>query len=173
MVDKRRKSFDSLKEKVLDIDAYGRSFGFRMPNNKDKFSSWHGVFITLLIYSMLAVHGYIKLDTLLNYGDTTIMESMEADYYNYTYTFSSDQGLNFAFGVASFGSNEGIDPDYGQVIAQYEWWGTDGVASFGNSLIPTKKCSKEELGISEGNQEDSRFYPIRDSDKKALQINIM
>ena len=61
-----------------------------MPNKKEQISSCHGVFITFFIYTMLAVHGYIKLDTLLNYGDTTIMESMEADFYNETFTFSSD-----------------------------------------------------------------------------------
>ena len=45
------------------------------------------------------------------------MESMEADFYNETFTFSSDQGLNFAFGVITYGLDEDIDPNYGQMIA--------------------------------------------------------
>ena len=103
------------------------------------------------------------------------MESMEADYYNQTYTFSSDDGLNFAFGVTTLGQAIEVDPDYGQIIAQYEWWGLEGLGSWGNSRIPIKKCSQEDLGITEGTSEESRFYPINESQQEVLNFysNVM
>ena len=48
---------------------------------------------------------------LLSYGDTSIMESMEANYFSANDTFTSDEGLNFAFGV--IGGNSTLEPDIG------------------------------------------------------------
>ena len=97
----KSKTWDSFKGKLLDQDAYSRSLNNLLPNGSDSFPSWHGVVITFIIYSMLVVQLISKLNTLMVYGDTSIIESIEVDHFDSEYRFTNDEGLNFAFGMVS------------------------------------------------------------------------
>ena len=79
----------------------------------------------MIIYSLVLVHAFIKVDILLSYGVTTIMESIEADFFDHNDTITSDDGMNFAFGIVGVSWNETLDPDYGQLVARYRSWGND------------------------------------------------
>ena len=103
------------------------------------------------------------MQTLLLYGDTSVIESVEADFFNYSKKFGSDEGLKFAFGVVDTQGNFDISPDYGQIVARYEVWGWEAIYSTIKNEIPVKQCTLEELGLSEGSSDASNFYPIKPS----------
>ena len=102
------------------------------------------------------------MNTLIVYGDTSIIESIEVDHFDSEHRFTSDEGLNFAFGMVSFDEDYSVDPDYGEIVARYEKWGSQ-VSTLYNEKIPVKKCTNEELGVSAEDRSGSRFYPINKS----------
>ena len=91
---------------------------------------------------MLVVQAISKLNTLIVYGDTTIIESMEVDHFDTDYIITSNDGLSFAFGIVSFDADTNVDPDYGELVARYESWGLES-STYENPVIPLKKCTKE------------------------------
>ena len=95
------------------------------------------------------------------YGDTSIIESIEVDHFDSEHLLTSNDGLNFAFGMVSINEDVSIDPDYGEIVARYETWGFQ-ISTLSNPKIPVKKCTKEELGVSGEEKSGSKFYPINE-----------
>ena len=81
---------NSVKDKILDRDAYSRTLGFILPNGDTHFKSWHGVCVTMLVYGIVMLQAWLKVRTVALYGDTAIMESIENDFFDSNYTFTSD-----------------------------------------------------------------------------------
>ena len=50
-------------------------------------------------------------------------------YFNSTFIFSTDDGLNFAYGVTTYDDDQEVteDPDYGVVRAKKVTWGLDDI----------------------------------------------
>ena len=98
-------------------------------------------------------YGLIRFLQLFGYEDTDVMLNIQENYFSYNYTFDSDDGLNFAFGITEYDGNpEPIDdPTYGKLSARYETWGEGNWGSFAD--IPLRNCSAEELGLVKGKED--------------------
>jgi len=112
---------------VKDRDAFGETFSFTLPNGKEKYTTWCGLIFTATIYIVLIVYGQMKLGKVIGWGDSAVVESREDSYFNSSFVWSSDEGMQFAFGITSYdGNQEPIDdPDCGRVVARYVTWGLD------------------------------------------------
>ena len=126
----------------------------------------------MMIICVILNYGSSKLLKVIKYENTSIIESKADSFFDDDKIISSDDGIQFAFGIVPFGSKEGPidDPDYGQVVAINISWYCDSNTCWLNTgdLIPTKECTYEDLGIIDGadgteNNPDrsaTRFYPI-------------
>ena len=92
------------------------------------------------------------------------MTSVENNYFSYDYTFSSENGMQFAFGISAYdGDPEPIDdPSYGRLTAGYVVW-KDG-KYLPSVSVPIRNCTEEDLDIVDVKETVQKFYPtIRSS----------
>ena len=59
----------------------------------------------MIINIVILAYGMQKGVKVFEYGDSLILESKIDSFFDYNFIFSSDKGLNFAFGISSYGSN--------------------------------------------------------------------
>ena len=54
-----------------------------------------------------------------------MLRGIEDSHFNSTFVFSTDDGLNFAYGVTTYDDDQEVteDPDYGVVKAKITSWG--------------------------------------------------
>ena len=150
MTRQRRNRCREVEDKVLDVDRFGQSFQFKLPNGKDVYTSWLGFGCTLILYLILISYGIFKAKILIKFGDSTIIQSVQDSYFTDEKVHGQDDGFQLAFGITAYDGNpEPIDdPTYGRIVARYETWGLEG--SPGLSEIPIKQCSYEDLGLDDG-----------------------
>ena len=100
---------------------------------------------------------------MLDFGDSTILEIHNPEYFNETFEVStSKHGFDVAFGLVGWGESEheGDISTYGELKAFYKRWGNEGDPPGTNYFeIKTRPCTREELGLGDDPAE-SRFYPI-------------
>ena len=147
---KKETACSKVGEIVKDRDAFGETFSFTLPNGKEKYTTWCGLIFTATIYIVLIVYGQMKLGKVVGWGDSAVVESREDSYFNSSFVWSSDEGMQFAFGITAYdGNQEPIDdPDYGSVVARYVTWGLDDdVPGTQSTPIPTRYCTDEDLGL--------------------------
>ena len=138
---------DTFKDNLLDLDKFGEGFTFKLPNGKETTRTWAGVFCTMIIYALIVLYAGMKVFKVTNYGDSTIIQSISDSKFtaDFKWTSSEDDGMQFAFGVTAYDSNQEPidDPTYGRVVARYQTWGMGGEMGSGLSdPIPMKKCSR-------------------------------
>ena len=64
---------DRLKDFLLDRDAFGEGFAFKLPNGKETTRTWVGTCSTFFIYILLAIYAGMKFQKVYGYGDTMII----------------------------------------------------------------------------------------------------
>ena len=134
-----------------DLDKFGEIFSFKLPGNKWRQGTPLGCVFTFALVIVLFIHGYLKASRVFGFGDTKIIESHQESYLNDTFIISSDQGLNFAYGLTAYDENQEIveDPSYGVVKAKIGTWGLDGKHIIGRpEALTDHPCTKEELGLT-------------------------
>ena len=151
---------ESFKDKILDWDAFGEGFTFKLPNGKETTRTWVGVIFTVLIYGVIMLYAYMKFAKVIAYGDSTIISSITDSAWTAEDKWRSvadredgqdNGGLQFAVGVTAYDSNQQPvdDPKIGRIVARYQTWGLgDGMGSGLSNPIPMKRCSRVDLGIA-------------------------
>ena len=95
--------------------------------------------------------------------DVDILSITKEKYFDGSETFGAEQGLNFAVAVLDTfedGDYE-LDPAYGRIqFKQNKIYEDEGSYKFDYITIESHKCTREELGLSEG---VNRFWPIQES----------
>ena len=112
-----------------------------------------GVICSLLLYLILLAYTYQKLDILIGRKDVDFLSVTKENYIDVSETFGAEQGLNFAVAVLnSFSSAEhDLDPTYGRIeFKQNQGYQVDGGFELNQVEIKSHKCTREELGLSEG-----------------------
>ena len=92
--------------------------------NKSDLKTVIGSFFTLLIYSVVALYMFQKIDVWLAKKDVDIMSSTQTGFFNDSYTFDFDQGLNFAIAFTAYDDDREylLDKSYGEIVFRaYEW----------------------------------------------------
>ena len=104
----------------------------------------------------------MQLSQLYDFGDTNIFSSTIENNYDSDFIFSSDDGLQFAFGITAYDGNSPFadDPDYGEIVARYQTWGFGSNGAGLSAPIPMRRCEKDDFGLGESGK--SMFYPISD-----------
>ena len=76
--------------------------------------------------------------------------------------FGYDQGMNFAVAFTAYNNVREpiLDPEYGYIYARANQWGLDEDGKFRSirTPIPMHTCTREELGLDEGNK---TFFDIK------------
>ena len=85
---------------------------------------------------MIAYAGY-KISVLEGKKSIDIVQAVQENYFDDSYVFSNEQGINIAVAIASpFLSDyqKPIDPSYGKIIFQRVDWGQDEQGKIYNSV---------------------------------------
>ena len=92
------------------------------------------------------------------------MVSSRDSFFGSDFEFSTSNGLMVAFGLTAYDSNQEPieDQSYGQLKAYYKTWGMPGDPPGVNwQEMPTKPCSRGQLGLSDSDDGDSSlFFPV-------------
>ena len=130
-----------------------------------------GTVCSLILIIIVCTYAYIKVDVFLLKKDVDILFSTQKNYFNETYVFDHDKGLNFAVGFTAFDTEteDILDPSYGRIAFIKHAWGTDenGVPFSVYEEIESHTCTKEELGLEGDN---SRFMPIEERNLRYVQM---
>ena len=59
----------------------------------------------MIINIVILMYGMQTGVKVFEYGDSLILESKIDGYFDYNFTFTSDDGMNFAFGITDYSSN--------------------------------------------------------------------
>ena len=69
---KKETTCTKIEDKVLDYDHYGDGFAFTLPNGKEKYGSWIGFTITMLLNILILVYAVQKGQKVFGYGDSAV-----------------------------------------------------------------------------------------------------
>ena len=114
----------TIREKVESIDSFGTSFTMQIEKNKSELRSMIGSLFTFLIYIVSGVYSLQKLDVWRAKKDVDILSSTQAGYFNDSYVFGYDDGLNIAVAFTAYDSETEniLDKSYGEIVfIAYEW----------------------------------------------------
>ena len=109
------------------------------------------------------------------YGETVVTMSVRNSYFNTSYEYGTEDGLQFAFAITAYDGNRSIteDPDIGLVKAKIVSWGiaedAQGVVNDLDGGMPLYTCSRAELGLDEEKLDQSLFYPIRENSYRDIE----
>ena len=107
---------------------------------------------------------------MINFDDTTIIQSTLDSNFDITDTITADDGLAFAFGFTSYDDSlKELDPDIGELKGRIWQWGFD--EDFGNTwiTIPAHPCTEAELGLLEEEDEETQYlYPLQENYKETV-----
>ena len=163
----KRKGFSQF---MAEKDRFGETFQFKLPGNHKKYGSTLGFGFTIALIIFILIQTYLKFQLVFGYGDSVTFESIKNSYYNSSYVLSSNDGLQFAFGITAYDSNQEVveDLDYGEIKARFYGWGLDDVMGpdQGGDL-DTHQCSEQELGLEGSN---SLFYPLNKKSKRDISF---
>ena len=98
---------------------------------------------------------------LINFDDTTIIQSSLDQHFEISDAISSEDGLAFAFAFTSYDDSlQDLDPDIGSINGFIWQWGFD--EDFGNTWtpVPSHSCTREELGLTTSGDEAAYLYPL-------------
>ena len=96
----------------------------RIQKNESDLKTIIGSLFTLLIYGVVALYMLQKIDVWLAKKDVDIMSSTQVGFFNDSYTFGYDQGLNFAIAFTAYDEETEyvLDKSYGEIVFRaYEW----------------------------------------------------
>lgn len=69
----KQKGCAAFEDKALNIDRFGQTFSFKLPNGKSRYRTWSGVCISLLLFIIIIGYSTLKADKVWHYGDTDIL----------------------------------------------------------------------------------------------------
>ena len=145
------------------MDQFGQKFSMKLDGETDSVQTSMGSICSLILFAIVTVYAYLKVDVWLNKKDVDIMTSTQTDFFTDDYVFDNSQGLAFAFAFTAYDSETEyiLDPSYGRItFSRYEWGEEENGDYFVNfDELPSHVCNKEELGI-EG--DDSLFYSFKE-----------
>ena len=65
-----------------------------------------GAILTILVYSVVLMYTYLKVDTFINKKDVDIMSTKMIDHLSSDYIVSHDIGLNLAIAFTDYDTNQ-------------------------------------------------------------------
>lgn len=145
----------------------------RLDEGHEKVPSKIGSLCTFFMTFLLLAYASYKIDVLTAKKGTNIVQVVEEEYFDGSYVFGAEQGLNIAVGVIDeqekvYGQ---IDPSYGKIEFKAFAYGVDRAKNelLTNEVkIESHACSEEELGLSGSN---TQFFPIQESQRQLLSLN--
>lgn len=114
-------------QELTQFDQFARPFRFKLPNNKRVHNTGVGCSLTLLMALVLVYYVGLNVIRMSYLKASTFSESVQDSYFTSEDVFSSDIGLNFAFGISGFTEENEVppyeEPQYGKLVASYQTWG--------------------------------------------------
>ena len=108
----------------LSTDRFANQVTFTHSGGSLFYRTNLGAALSLCLYCMLLLYGMRQVNKIYQYNDTIIFESTSMSHYTYHDKFSTKSGLQFAWGITAYDSNQEFieDPDIGLMHAfTYGW----------------------------------------------------
>ena len=159
-------------ERALDLDQFGSSFNFKLPQGKDTLNTLTGLIASMFMIFMVVFYASMQMHRLNSFGETLVTMSTIDSFFDSSYIVSSEEhGIRFAFALTAYDNNQADyvdESEYGQVSAIYAQWGIDS-HDYSDTKIPIRQCKPEELGIVKGEEYKSLFYPDHKNSLRTLE----
>ena len=77
-----------------------------------------GFALSLCLFMLVFAYGLLKLSHLINFEDTTVVQSTLDSHFEITDKITTEEGLAFAYAFTSYDeSSQELDPDIGELNA--------------------------------------------------------
>ena len=106
MSERRRKVTTEIGALFKSIDIFGSSIGFTFDGGHSRYRTYYGACATLVLYTVLLFYSSISLQNFIQTTDAAMSSYTTHNFFNYTHEFTSDMGLQIAFGFGEFKSGE-------------------------------------------------------------------
>ena len=70
-----------LQEKALDLDQFGSSFNFKLPEGKDTINTMVGFFTSLAVFIVVIMYSSMQLHRLNGYSENLVTTSVRDSYF--------------------------------------------------------------------------------------------
>ena len=100
---------------LLNLDAFGRNFKFRIDKTSTSQKTFCGLFLTVLMVLIIIPYAVFKFQVMKVYGETIITERFYQEYLDERYEVSTaTHNFNIAFALVGYGANEDYVGDYSE-----------------------------------------------------------
>ena len=141
----------------LSADRFANQVTFTHNHGELFFKTNMGAALSILLYISLFAYGVRQVNKIYGFADTIIFESTSLSQFTYHDRFGTQDGLQFAWGIMAYDSNqENIeDPDIGVMHAFTYGWRTGGL--FFNE-VKTRPCTSSDFNFEDNFTTPSKNY---------------
>ena len=110
---------------------------------------------------VMVTYGAIKFNSLITKRNNDVFTTTSDHFFDHNFVFDHHSGLDLAVGFTAYDSEREVilDKSIGELAFIAYVWGEDenGVSFVRRDKIPTRMCTREELGLDPGNR---RFFKL-------------
>ena len=110
---------------------------------------------------VMVTYGAIKFNSLITKRNNDVFTTTSDHFFDHNFVFDHHSGLDLAIGFTAYDSEREVilDKSIGELAFIAYVWGEDenGVGFLKRDKIPSRMCTREELGLDPGNR---RFFKL-------------
>ena len=117
-----------LKDKALDLDQFGTSFNFKLPEGKDTLNTMVGSITSVTIVVIVIFYASLQMHRLTRFGENLVTTYVIDSNFSEDFVVSTEtKGLKFAFALTAYDNNYDYvdESEYGHVSAMFVQWGIE------------------------------------------------
>ena len=136
----------------------------KLDSGDESMKTLTGSLCSILLLMVTIFYASLKFDILMAKKEVRIVSAVEDMYFSDTDQLDYSDGMNIAAGFWT-GSDELLDPSYGELIFVKQSWGYDADGNWNDKVeqIQDHACTQDELNISEVSDNPKFFEPSKDT----------
>ena len=121
----------------------------KLDRDRQVVQSTMGSCFSVLVFALVIMYAYLKIDTFVNKKDVDVMSSMKTDHLSPDDIISLDTGFNVAVALTAYDNETEyiLDKSIGRLVYKSYSWGFDGTFATFIDELPSHICSREELSL--------------------------
>ena len=133
--------------------------------------TFSGFCATVFLAMIMVTYGAIKFNSLITKRNNDVFTTTSDHFFDHNFVFDHHSGLDLAIGFTAYDSEREVilDKSIGELAFIAYVWGEDenGVGYVRRDKIPSRMCTREELGLDPGNR---RFFQLKDFSVNQLEM---